>query len=85
MTAFTTAQRKELKADIKEAILTDAFEQFKIDVKLRGVIWNFREGNIMFGKLRTGIIRKGEPIPTSITKKNIPPYRCMTKKERRTL
>ena len=88
---MTDAQRKELKQDVQNAINLDAYQQLERDVRVRGVIWNFRKQKrflgIKFGegKLLTGIIRKGDPICSSINKDNIPPYRCMTKKERKTL
>lgn len=52
------------------------------DVKTHGIIFNFQDEQ---GKLKTGIIRKGQFDPTVFKNGWLPNYRKMTRKERRTL
>jgi hypothetical protein len=57
-------------------------EQLKEDVKTHGILFNFKDK----GELKTGIVRKGAEIPSSILDGSfVPMYRKMTRKERRTL
>jgi hypothetical protein len=60
---------------VKEVLIDDCTKH--------GIIFNFTDEKT--GKLKTGIVRKGQYKEGMFKEGYIPSYRCLTRKERRTL